>query len=221
MTTQQILKRLFEADNGTHFTPTETRLLFVLLKLHEERANEAGEFAATLREVCELYGTTKRDYIIAIRKYLSENNIIQCKTEERKKSVYTFVLGIPRETNKGDEKVASGGYKRETNETPTDEAATKPEAATGKASTTKTEAKPEAKPFAVTTPTGKVARYRTSKAADTARALCDDITRLLPDKKPEAVGRFFDFWATETDSGALYFETVKCFNVRDAFNMME
>ena len=89
----KILKAFLKADREQPHTPSETRLYFALLGLFQERANEKGQFAATLDEVCKRYGTTNKKHIRQTRETLCKKGILICATKQRFSSVYTFAIG--------------------------------------------------------------------------------------------------------------------------------
>lgn len=88
----KILKTILKNDKVNAYTSSETRLLFALIGLYEERANEKGQFVATLEEVCKRYGTTCKTHLLKIREALSKKGIIKCSTTQSKSSTYAFIV---------------------------------------------------------------------------------------------------------------------------------
>ena len=89
----KILKTILQNDKLKMYSASETRLLFALMGLYQERANEKGQFVATLDEVCKRYGTTCKTHLLKIREALSKKGIIKCSTTQSKSSTYTFIVG--------------------------------------------------------------------------------------------------------------------------------
>ena len=106
-----ILKAFLKADREQPHTPSETRLYFALLGLFQERANEKGQFVATLDEVCKRYGTTNKKHIRQTRETLCKKGILICTTKQRFSSVYTFAIGYKNVPTQGYKNVPTQGYK--------------------------------------------------------------------------------------------------------------
>lgn len=106
-----ILKAFLKADREQPHTPSETRLYFALLGLFQERANEKGQFSATLDEVCKRYGTTNKKHIRQTRETLCKKGILICTTKQRFSSVYTFAIGCKNAPTQGYKNVPTNGSK--------------------------------------------------------------------------------------------------------------
>lgn len=93
MEVTKILKAFLKADRKQPHTPSETRLYFALLGLFQERANEKGQFSATLDEVCKRYGTTYKKHIRQTRETLCKKGLVKYSVTGSKSSIYVLVCG--------------------------------------------------------------------------------------------------------------------------------
>ena len=151
METTKILKAFLRTDKEQPHTPSETRLFFTLLGLFQERANEQGQFVATLDEVCKRYGTTYKNHIRKTRETLCKKGVVQYFVTERNTSVYTFIQGYKN--------IPVQGYKN----------------VPVKSSTQTTK---ESKIFEASTPFGKIP-YHTQEAARNAPIFCKNAMDLF------------------------------------------
>lgn len=205
MSTNDILKQIFKADKAEHFTPSETRLLFVLLSIHTERANEKGEFCATLDEVCKRYGSKDKNHIRKIRDYLCEIGVFSCFTSPRKPSIYKF-NGYKNIPNKN---IPNNGYKnipltdqKTENQSESDTTESEPQKTT---------------PFKAATPQGKTLYYSTEENAREAQGFCSSVCSLLMGEPLQKVEAFFTSWATENTNKKLPFLLVRNFDIQSTY----
>ena len=170
MEVTKIFKAFLKADRKQPHTPSETRLYFALLGLFQERANEKGQFAATLDEVCKRYGTNNKNHILQTRETLCKKGVLICTTKQRFSSVYTFVVGnknVPTIGNKNVPTISS---------TPTTQ---------------------ESKVFAASTPFGKI-EYHTEEAAREASIFCENaIRQFYSTNKLKVIQAFCLHWLQE------------------------
>lgn len=106
-----ILKAFLKADREQPHTPSETRLYFALLGLFQERADEKGQFVATLDDVCKRYGTTCKKHIRKTRETLCKKGIIQYFVTDCKSSIYVLVDGYKNIPTQGYKNITTDWYK--------------------------------------------------------------------------------------------------------------
>lgn len=201
MSTNDILKQIFKADKAEHFTPSETRLLFVLLSIHTERANEKGEFCATLDEVCKRYGTNNKAHVLKVRKSLVEKEFVKCTTINGILSNYEFLSSIKNHTASSDKNVTLTDQQTENPNNPrltTDE----PQKATS---------------FKAATPQGKTLYYSTEENARAAQSFCSSVCSLLMGEPLQKVEAFFTSWATENTNKTIPFLLVRNFDIQSTY----
>ena len=181
-----ILKAFLKADREQPHTPSETRLYFALLGLFQERANEKGQFVATLEEVCKRYGTNNKTHILQTRETLCKKGILICTTKQRFSSVYTFVVGNKNVPTSGNKNVPTEWYKNvptfSKEDIPTFSSTPKPR---------------KRKVFAASTPFGKM-EYHTEEAAREASIFCEKAMRqLYSTNKLKEIQAFCLHWLAE------------------------
>ena len=178
MEVTKILKAFLKADREQPHTPSETRLYFALLGLFQERANEKGQFAATLEEVCKRYGTNNKTHICKTRETLCKKGILICTTKQRFSSVYTFAIGNKNVPTIGNKNVPTIGKE----DIPTLSNTPEPR---------------KRKTFAASTQFGKM-EYHTEEAAREASIFCEKAMRqLYSTNKLKEIQAFCLHWLTE------------------------
>ena len=197
-----ILKAFLKADREQPHTPSETRLYFALLGLFQERANEKGQFVATLDEVCKRYGTTNKKHIRQTRETLCKKGILICTTKQRFSSVYTFAIGyknVPTQGYKnvptnGDENITADWYE----DVPTLSKEDVPTFSKEDIPTFSSTPKPrKRKVFEASTPFGKK-EYHTEEAAREASIFCEKAMRqLYSTNKLKEIQAFCLHWLAE------------------------
>lgn len=90
MKAQTILENIFKQDKQQPLKASETRFVFVLLEIFNERADEQGTFCATLNEICKRYGTQNKNQVLKVRKSLVGKKVIKCTTINGILSNYEF-----------------------------------------------------------------------------------------------------------------------------------
>lgn len=105
----KILKTILKNDKVNAYTSSETRLLFALMGLYEERANEKGQFVATLEEVCKRYGTTCKTHLLKIRETLSKKGIPYRSSSQKRSNILPIRDGLilHKSHTKGNTKILS------------------------------------------------------------------------------------------------------------------
>ena len=189
-----ILKAFLKADREQPHTPSETRLYFALLGLFQERADEKGQFVATLEEVCKRYGTNNKTHILQTRETLCKKGILICTTKQRFSSVYTFVVGNKNVPTIGNKNVPTDLYEDITadlyEDIPT----------FGKEDVPTLSSTPEPrkrKVFAASTPFGKI-EYHTEEAAREASIFCEKaMQQLYSTNKLKEIQAFCLHWLAE------------------------
>ena len=188
-----ILKAFLKADREQPHTPSETRLYFALLGLFQERANEKGQFVATLDEVCKRYGTTNKKHIRQTRETLCKKGILICTTKQRFSSVYTFAIGCKNAPTQGYKNVPTQGYDIPTfdkEDIPTFDKEDIP-------TLSSTPEHRKRKVFAASTPFGKM-EYRTEEAAREASIFCEKaIRQFYSTNKLKEIQAFCLYWLAE------------------------
>ena len=180
METTKILKAFLRTDKEQPHTPSETRLFFTLLGLFQERANEKGQFVATLDEVCKRYGTTCKTHLLKIRETLSKKGIIKCSTTQSKSSIYAFIVSNKNSTIDSNKFSTTQGNKNSTtsSSTPTTQ---------------------ESKIFEALTPFGKI-QYHTEAAAKNAPIFCQYVMDLFCTKATlKEIQKFCLYWLKEDE----------------------
>ena len=172
----KILKTILQNDKLEKYSASETRLLFALMGLYQERANEQGQFVATLDEVCKRYGTTCKTHLLKIREALSKKGIIKCSTTQSKSSTYTFIVGNNFSTTQGNKNSTTDSNKFSTTDsnnfsTTDSNNFSTIESNKNSTSSSSTPTTQESKIFEASTPFGKI-QYHTEAAAKNAPIFC-------------------------------------------------
>lgn len=192
MEVTKILKAFLKADRKQPHTPSETRLYFALLGLFQERANEKGQFAATLDEVCKRYGTTYKKHIRQTREALCKKGLVKYFVTDRKTSIYVLVCGYENIPTQGYENIPTNGNKNITTQgydIPTFSEEDVP--------TFSTPEPRKRKVFEASTPFGKM-EYHTEEAAREASIFCEKAMRqLYSTNKLKEIQAFCLHWLAE------------------------
>ena len=181
-----ILKAFLKADREQPHTPSETRLYFALLGLFQERADEKGQFTATLDEVCKRYGTTYKKHIRKTRETLCKKGVIKYAITKCKSSIYTFVCGYKNIPTQGYKNIPEIGNKNvptfNKEDVPTLSSTPEPR---------------KRKVFEASTPFGKM-EYHTEEAAREASIFCEKAMRqLYSTNKLKEIQAFCLYWLAE------------------------
>ena len=197
-----ILKAFLKADREQPHTPSETRLYFALLGLFQERANEKGQFVATLDEVCKRYGTTNKKHIRQTRETLCKKGILICTTKQRFSSVYTFAIGYKNVPTQGYKNVPTNDNKSITADwyknIPAIDKEDVPTFSKEDVPTFSSTPEPrKRKVFEASTPFGKM-EYHTEEAAREASIFCEKAMRqLYSTNKLKEIQAFCLHWLAE------------------------
>lgn len=207
----KILKTILKNDKVTAYTSSETRLLFALMGLYEERANEKGQFVATLEEVCKRYGTTCKTHLLKIRETLSKKGIIKFSTTKSKSSTYTFIIGNKFSTTQGNKFSTIESNKNSTIESNKN--------STSSSSTPTTQ---ESKIFEASTPFGKI-QYHTEAAAKNAPIFCQYVMDLFCTKATlKEIQKFCLYWLKEDErTKQPLHQTKQNFSLSDEFKQFQ
>lgn len=191
----KILKTILQNDKLEKYSASETRLLFALMGLYQERANEQGQFVATLDEVCKRYGTTCKTHLLKIREALSKKGIIKCSTTQSKSSTYTFIVSNKFSTTQGNKNSTSSSS------TPTTQ---------------------ESKIFEASTPFGKI-QYHTEAAAKNAPIFCQYVMDLFCTKATlKEIQKFCLYWLKEDEiTKQPLHQTKQNFSLSDEFKQFQ
>lgn len=202
MEVTKILKAFLKADREQPHTPSETRLYFALLGLFQERANEKGQFVATLDEVCKRYGTTCKKHIRQTRETLCKKGVIQYFVTNRKSSLYVLVDGCKNIPTNGNENITTQGYKNIPTQwyknVPTQWYKNVPTFSKEDIPTLSSTPEPrKRKVFEASTPFGKM-EYHTEEAAREASIFCEKaIRQLYSTNKLKDIQAFCLHWLAE------------------------
>lgn len=184
----KILKTILRNDKLEKYSASETRLLFALMGLYQERANEKGQFVATLDEVCKRYGTTCKTHLLKIREALSKKGIIKCSTTQSKSSTYAFIV-----SNKISTTDSNNFSTIESNKNSTTQGNKN---STSSSSTPTTQ---ESKIFEASTPFGKI-QYHTEAAAKNAPIFCKYVMDLFCTTATlKEIQKFCLYWLKEDE----------------------
>lgn len=185
MEVTKILKAFLKADREQPHTPSETRLYFALLGLFQERANEKGQFVATLDEVCKRYGTNNKKHIRQTRETLCKKGLVKYSATDGKTSIYVLVCGYKNVPTNGYKNVPTQGYDIPTfdkEDIPTLSSTPEPR---------------KRKTFAASAPFGKM-EYHTEEAAREASIFCEKaIRQFYSTNKLKEIQAFCLHWLAE------------------------
>lgn len=216
MEVTKILKAFLKADRKQPHTPSETRLYFALLGLFQERANEKGQFAATLDEVCKRYGTNNKKHIRQTRETLCKKGLVKYSVTDGKTSIYVLVCGYKNVPTQGYKNVPTNGYKNvptngnenittqgydiptfNKDDIPTFGEEDVPTFSEEDVPTFSTPEPRKRKVFEASTPFGKM-EYRTEEAAREASVFCEKAMRqLYSTNKLKEIQAFCLHWLAE------------------------
>lgn len=215
----KILKTILKNDKVKAYTSSETRLLFALMGLYQERANEKGQFVATLDEVCKRYGTTCKTHLLKIRETLSKKGVIKCSTTQSKSSTYAFIVSnkfSTIESNKNSTTDSNNFSTTQGNKNSTIES--------NKNSTTSssTQTTQESKIFEASTPFGKI-QYHTEAAAKNAPIFCKYVMDLFCTKATlKEIQKFCLYWLKEDEiTKQPLHQTKQNFSLSDEFKQFQ
>ena len=202
MEVTKILKAFLKADREQPHTPSETRLYFALLGLFQERANEKGQFVATLDEVCKRYGTTCKTHLLQIRETLCKKGLVKYSVTGSKTSIYVLVCSNENITTQGYKNVPTNSNENIT--TNSNENIPKfgkedvPTFSKEDIPTLSSTPKPrKRKVFEASTPFGKM-EYHTEEAAREASIFCEKAMRqLYSTNKLKEIQAFCLHWLAE------------------------
>lgn len=193
MEVTKILKAFLKADRMQPHTPSETRLYFALLGLFQERANENGQFTATLDEVCKRYGTTCKKHIRQTRETLCKKGVIQYSVTDCKSCIYVLVDGYKNIPTQGYKNIPTIGNKN----VPTIGKEDVPTFDKEDVPTTNTTTPRKRKVFEASTPFGKM-EYHTEEAAREASIFCEKAMRqFYSTNKLKEIQAFCLHWLAE------------------------
>lgn len=193
MKLQTIFEEIAKQDKQQPLTTSETRFIFVLLQIFNEKADEKGMFCATLNDLCKRYGTSNKNQIVKVRKSLVKKGIIKNTITNGNSSIYEFISSNKNVTTSGNKNVTTSSNKNVT---------------TNEQNTT---------PFKVVTPLGNVVYVSSKENQSEAATLCNSICSLLMGNEPKQIESFFVFWVKEKN-GILLYKTKQNFNVPNEFN---
>ena len=201
MEVTKILKAFLKADRKQPHTPSETRLYFALLGLFQERANEKGQFAATLDEVCKRYGTTYKKHIRQTREALCKKGLVKYFVTDRKTSIYVLVCGYENIPTQGYENIPTQGYENiptlGNKNITTNGNENIPTFSEEDVPTFSTPKPRKRKVFEASTPFGKM-EYRTEEAAREASIFCEKaIRQFYSTNKLKEIQAFCLHWLAE------------------------
>ena len=185
MEVTKILKAFLKADRKQPHTPSETRLYFALLGLFQERANEKGQFAATLDEVCKRYGTNNKKHIRQTRETLCKKGLVKYSVTGSNSSIYVLVCGYKNVPIQGYKNVPTNGNENITTN------------GNENIQTLGITTHRKRKVFAASTPFGKM-EYHTEEAAREASIFCEKaIRQLYSTNKLKEIQAFCLHWLPE------------------------
>lgn len=231
----KILKTILQNDKLEKYSASETRLLFALMGLYQERANEKGQFVATLDEVCKRYGTTCKTHLLKIREALSKKGVIKCSTTQSKSSIYTFIVSnkfSTIESNKnsttysnnfsttqGNKISTTQGNKNSTTDSNKFSTIESNKNSTSSSSTPTTQ---ESKIFEASTPFGKI-QYHTEVAAKNAPIFCQYVMDLFCTKATlKEIQKFCLYWLKEDEiTKQPLHQTKQNFSLSDEFKQFQ
>lgn len=207
----KILKAILQNDKLEKYSASETRLLFALMGLYQERANEKGQFVATLDEVCKRYGTTCKTHLLKIRETLSKKGVIKYSTTKSKSSTYTFIISNKFSTTQGNKNSTTDSNKFSTIESNKN--------STSSSSTPTTQ---ESKIFEASTPFGKI-QYHTEAAAKNAPIFCQYVMDLFCTKATlKEIQKFCLYWLKEDEiTKQPLHQTKQNFSLSDEFKQFQ
>lgn len=207
----KILKTILQNDKLEKYSASETRLLFALMGLYQERANKKGQFVATLDEVCKRYGTTCKTHLLKIREALSKKGIIKCSTTQSKSSIYAFVVSNKNSTIDSNKFSTTQGNKNSTIDSNKN--------STSSSSTPTTQ---ESKIFEASTPFGKI-QYHTEEAAKNAPIFCQYVMDLFCTKATlKEIQKFCLYWLKEDEiTKQPLHQTKQNFSLSDEFKQFQ
>lgn len=215
----KILKTILQNDKLEKYSASETRLLFALMGLYQERANEQGQFVATLDEVCKRYGTTCKTHLLKIREALSKKGIIKCSTTQSKSSTYTFIVSNKFSTTQGNKNSTIESNKFSTIESNKNSTTQGNKNSTSSSSTPTTQ---ESKIFEASTPFGKI-QYHTEAAAKNAPIFCQYVMDLFCTKATlKEIQKFCLYWLKEDEiTKQPLHQTKQNFSLSDEFKQFQ
>ena len=207
----KILRTILQNDKLEKYSASETRLLFALMGLYQERANEKGQFVATLDEVCKRYGTTCKTHLLKIRETLSKKGVIKCSTTQSKSSTYTFIISNKFSTTQGNKNSTTDSNKFSTTQ------GNKNSTSSSSTPTTK-----ESKIFEASTPFGKI-QYHTEAAAKNAPIFCQYVMDLFCTKATlKEIQKFCLYWLKEDEiTKQPLHQTKQNFSLSDEFKQFQ
>lgn len=215
----KILKTILQNDKLEKYSASETRLLFALMGLYQERANDQGQFVATLNEVCKRYGTTCKTHLLKIREALSKKGIIKCSTTQSKSSTYTFIVGNNFSTTQGNKNSTTDSNKFSTTDSNNFSTIESNKNSTSSSSTPTTQ---ESKIFEASTPFGKI-QYHTEAAAKNAPIFCQYVMDLFCTKATlKEIQKFCLYWLKEDEKTKQpLHQTKQNFSLSDEFKQFQ
>lgn len=223
----KILKTILKNDKVKAYTSSETRLLFALMGLYQERANKKGQFVATLDEVCKRYGTTCKTHLLKIRETLSKKGIIKCSTTQSKSSTYTFIISNKFntiESNKNSTTESNKNSTTDSNNFSTTQGNKNSTIDSNKNSTSSssTPTTQESKIFEASTPFGKI-QYHTQEAARNAPIFCKNAMDLFCTKATlKEIQKFCLYWLKEDEiTKQPLHQTKQNFSLSDEFKQFQ
>ena len=214
-----ILKTILKNDKVTAYTSSETRLLFALMGLYQERANEKGQFVATLEEVCKRYGTTCKTHLLKIREALSKKGVIKYSTTKAKSSTYKFIISNKFSTTQSNKNSTTDSNKNSTIESNKNSTTQCNKNSTTSSSTPTTQ---ESKIFEASTPFGKI-QYHTEAAAKNAPIFCQYVMDLFCTKATlKEIQKFCLYWLKEDErTKQPLHQTKQNFSLSDEFKQFQ
>lgn len=215
----KILKTILQNDKLKTYSASETRLLFALMGLYQERANEKGQFVATLDEVCKRYGTTCKTHLLKIREALSKKGIIKCSTTQSKSSTYTFIVGNNFSTTDSNKISTTDSNNFSTTQGNKNSTIESNKNSTSSSSTPTTQ---ESKIFEASTPFGKI-QYHTEAAAKNAPIFCQYVMDLFCTKATlKEIQKFCLYWLKEDEiTKQPLHQTKQNFSLSDEFKQFQ
>ena len=215
----KILKTILKNDKVNAYTSSETRLLFALMGLYEERANEKGQFVATLDEVCKRYGTTCKTHLLKIREILSKKGVIKYSTTKSKSSTYTFIISNKFSTTQSNKNSTTDSNKFSTIESNKNSTTQGNKNSTSSSSTPTTQ---ESKIFEASTSFGKI-QYHTEAAAKNAPIFCQYVMDLFCTKATlKEIQKFCLYWLKEDEiTKQPLHQTKQNFSLSDEFKQFQ
>lgn len=215
----KILKTILQNDKLEKYSASETRLLFALMGLYQERANEKGQFVANLDEVCKRYGTTCKTHLLKIRETLSKKGIIKCSTTQSKSSTYTFIISNKFSTTQGNKNSTIESNKNSTTQGNKNSTIDSNKNSTTSSSTPTTQ---ESKIFEASTPFGKI-QYHTEAAAKNAPIFCQYVMDLFCTKATlKEIQKFCLYWLKEDEiTKQPLHQTKQNFSLSDEFKQFQ